>query len=459
MFAKVVANVRGGGLRASALRGMTWTVVGYGGSQFLRLLSNLILTRLFLPDIFGIMALVQVFMQGLAMLSDTGMQAAIIQSERGDESKFLNTAWTIGVLRGFALWAAACALGYPAALLYSAPELAFLIPAVGVTVAIGGFQPTKVVTANRHLNLGRLTIIDLTSQAMGIVTIMLLAIWIRSAWAMALGGIASAVVHLVLAQRLLPGITNRFEWCSASSIELFRFGRWIFLGSIAGFLIGQGDRMVLGLYTTLDQLGIYNIGWFLGSVPLALSVAVSHRVMLPVYGKQDPGKSKSAYANILRTRSLLSGLFVSLALTAAYVGPFFVDLMYSNTYTSAGVIATLISLACIPKVVFVTNEPALLARGDSKSFTLLLVASGVVQIGAFAVLVPQWGVCGIVLALAVTPIVIYPFMARLLRVHGAWMPGHDLVFAGCGAALGAGAIWFHRQRVSDLLVECGVGQW
>ena len=50
--------MRGDGLGARALRSSMLTVLGYGGSQALRLASNLILTRLLFPEAFGVMSLV-----------------------------------------------------------------------------------------------------------------------------------------------------------------------------------------------------------------------------------------------------------------------------------------------------------------------------------------------------------------------------------------------------------------
>jgi hypothetical protein len=61
---------------------------------------DLILTRLLFPEAFGLMALVQVFMGGLQMFSDLGVNMSIIQSKRGEDPDFLNTAWTFQILRG-----------------------------------------------------------------------------------------------------------------------------------------------------------------------------------------------------------------------------------------------------------------------------------------------------------------------------------------------------------------------
>ena len=101
-----------------AIVGSLWTVMGFGGSQFVRLLSNLLLTRLLLPEVFGVMALVQVVLQGLQMLSDAGISTSVVRSNQGDDPDYLNTAWTLQVIRGVLIWFVSCVLAYPMSIIY-----------------------------------------------------------------------------------------------------------------------------------------------------------------------------------------------------------------------------------------------------------------------------------------------------------------------------------------------------
>ena len=153
---------------ARAARSTSWTVLGYGASQGIRLASNLILTRLLFPEAFGLMALIQVVIVGLMLFSDVGIAPSIAQSKRGDDPAFLDTAYSIQALRGVALWLAACALSYPVARFYETPELLTYLPLAALSLVIAGLNPTRIETAHRHLQMGRLTLLDLSSQVNGI---------------------------------------------------------------------------------------------------------------------------------------------------------------------------------------------------------------------------------------------------------------------------------------------------
>lgn len=222
----------------------------------IRLASNLILTRLLFPEAFGMMVLTMVFMQGLQMFSDVEEAPAIQQSQRGDDPEFLDTAWTIQVGRGFCLWIAACLLAWPAAQIYGEPMLLLLLPAYGLTQVIQGFNPTKMESANRHLILGRVTLLDIATQVADILLAVGLGFWLRSVRALVISGILSMSVQLWLNMAFLPGRQKLFRWEARPARDLINFGKWIFLSTLADFLFHQGDKLILGRYLPIDQFGV-----------------------------------------------------------------------------------------------------------------------------------------------------------------------------------------------------------
>ena len=89
------AEERKTSLRRLVLRGSAIELFGYAVNQVLRLVTNLVLSRLLFPEAYGLTAIVTVFMVALGMLTDVGLKDSIITSPRGDDPHFLNTAWTI----------------------------------------------------------------------------------------------------------------------------------------------------------------------------------------------------------------------------------------------------------------------------------------------------------------------------------------------------------------------------
>lgn len=276
---------RNASLRTRAIRGTVWTAAGYGTSLVLRLGVNLVLTRLLAPPMFGLMSLVNIFIQGLQGFSDVGIGPGIVQSKRGDDPIFLNTAWTVQALRGFALGGVSALIAWPVAKLYGEATLMWLLPMAGSAAVIAGFNSTSVFTLNRHLEVARLTVLNLAGQVTGAAVMIGWALFWPSVWALVAGNVASAVVILACTHLMLPGIRNRFHWDKAAASEMMRFGRWIFVSTLLTFLALQADRLVFGKLITLHELGVYSVAAMMASLPTSVLMRLGGTVVFPAYSR------------------------------------------------------------------------------------------------------------------------------------------------------------------------------
>lgn len=441
----------GKGLGARVLRSSALTVLGYGGSQAIRLVSNLILTRLLFPEAFGMMALVMVVMSGLVMFSDVGIGPSIMQNRRGDDPDFLDTAWTIQILRGGLLWLACCALAGPVAGFYGEPMLGEILPVAGLSLLIGGFNPTRLETANRHLMIGRVILLDIVSQVVATIFMVLLAWWLRSEWALVYGIVIGSVVKLGLLQTL-PGERNRFRWERSASEELIRFGKWIFLSTVCGFVLSQGDRAILGKYISLESLGIYNIGYFLASFPLLLGGAVAGRILIPLYRETPPIASPENFRKVRRMRFGLTGVIIGISVVMAFIGAPLIGFLYDPRFAAAGGVVVALSCALIPQVIILSYDQSALAAGDSRNFFFMMTVKAALQVVCLLAGVELAGLIGVFIGQALALVLVYPMVVWLARLHGAWDPLHDSIYGASGGALAGLALWFNWDSIRLLAI-------
>ena len=441
----------GSTLLARAARGSTWTALTFFVSQGARFAANLILARLLFPEAFGIMALVTMLLVGLTLISDMGISQSIMQSKRGDEPAFMDTAWTIQIARGVVLWLAACALALPAAAFYEQPDIAVLLPAAAVSLVFAALEPIRVETANRHLLLGRVTALDLLSTVTGIVAMVLIAWATHSVWSLVAGWVVTSAVRLAVMWVFLPGPGNRIYWEKSAGSELLNFGVWIFLSSVCGLLVLQGDRAILGKYLTIDGLGIYNIGMFLASFPLMLAMAVTSRILIPLYREHLHEEDMSARNRLFRLRYYLTGTMVAVLFVLALSGPWIVQTLYDDRYVAAGGIIVALASVQMITVISLTYDQAALATGDSRGFFFVSVTKAFLTMGGFWIGVTNMGLLGAVIGLTVALLLYYPFIATLARRHNAWDRHHDLMFLPLVLLLGGIAIWVNLSDIKMLI--------
>lgn len=353
-------------LKQIAIRGAVWTVLSYGTSQVLRLGSNLILTRLLFPELFGLMALVNTFLIGLQLFSDIGLGPSIIQNKRGDDPEFLNTAWTLQVLRGCLLWIASILLAVPIANLYAEPQLKLLIPIIGINTFISGFNSTSLFTLSRHIELRTLSIFEITVQLVSLIVMVTWASLSPTIWALVAGSIVATLFKMMWSFFLIPGKPNKFTWDKSAAKEIFSFGRWIFFSTAVTFIGTQADRLILGKLLSFELLGIYGIALTLALIPNAVTSALSGKVLLPTFSKLIHLPRETFRNKMLRNRRyfLLAGL-VSVALLASF-GDQVILFLYDSRYSQAAWMLPILALGIWPNLLLETCQQSLMALGKPK---------------------------------------------------------------------------------------------
>ena len=291
-----------GSLKRLAIRGAIWTMFGFGAAQLLRLGFNLIVTRLLYPELFGLISLVFTIVMGLNLFCDLGIGPAVVRDPRGGEPAFLNTAWTMQIIRGIGIAVFCLLTAWPVSAFYGDHRLLWIIPVIGLSNIASGFNSTRLLTLRRTMRVRQQVIVDVGTQILS-GCVMILWAWLSpTIWALIAGALASAITRLAWSHWLLPGRSDRLAWEPVAVQELLRFGRWIWLSSILTFFASQIDRLILGKLLTWQMLGIYGLAAALAEVPRSLTMALNSDVIYPAYARSADLPRAELRARILRHR-------------------------------------------------------------------------------------------------------------------------------------------------------------
>jgi O-antigen/teichoic acid export membrane protein len=427
-------------LRTRALRGSFWTIANYGTSNLFRLGSNLVLTRLLFPQVFGLMTLMNVFFQGLHMFSDVGIAPSIIQSPLGEETAFLNTAWTIQLFRGFMLWFASCMLAYPFARIYAQPGFVWMIPVAGFAAVIDGFTSTKYYSVIRHLNLGMQTILDLGAQVLCIVIMIIWAHYSATVWALIGGSLISGGIKCALTHVAFPGVRNRIHWDRQCSQALFKFGRWIFVSTVLTFLAQQMDRIVLGKVVPMALLGVYSIAQNMAGMPTQAILRIAGPITFSLYSRLSDSRDRlSEVFNRVRIPLLTCGGWAVSCVIV--VGPLLIHTLYDNRYADAGWILQFLVIGAWFEILETTNGSALMGMGMPR----WLAAGHLGKLVGMAIFVPigfHWhGFAGALAGLVASEMCRYAVSVTIVVRQGLGVLWRDLFLCLCVGVTSSAALF------------------
>lgn len=451
MLTAVRRRLTDDGMRARVMRGSMLTIIGFGATQALRLGSNLILTRLLFPEAFGLMTIVTLFLVGAHMFTDIGLTTVIIRSKRGEDPVFLNTAWVLQILRGFLLTVVFCIIAGPVSRFYGEPILEGLLYGVGLITFVMGFKSTRTATATRQIALGRLTIMDVSSQILSIIVMIVLALIWESVWALMWGTIMSYAAKTVLSHLILPGAPNRLQFEKAAFLEQFHFGKYLFFSSGLSFVIENGDRILLSKFLSLANLGFYNIAYFFAAIPLMLTGKFVHHVIYPLYSARPPVESEANRRAISKTRFVLTGGMFAMLFALGLLGQWLVEFLYTEEYWQAGPIMVLLTLSLMPNLIVQGYAFVLLANGKSGTYTAFQLFRAVLQTAILAVGLVNFGLIGAMVAQPLAVLLTYPVLFYVIRPHRADDLLHDCTFAVLTVFCVFVVFWLNGNAFSSVL--------
>lgn len=369
-------------LKQRALKAGIWAAGGHVGAQVLRLAGSLVMTRLLVPEMFGVMAVAFVFMTGLTMLSDLGLSHNIVQSRRIDDPAFLRTAWTVQVLRSLLICftGLACALGlhlgaglFPTDSAYANPALPIVLAVLSPTAFITGLESNRLALARRNLQQSLLVRLDLVCTVASLLVMVGWAMAERSIWALVAGAYASTLTRTILSHWVLGGPRVGLCWDRSSLKEIREFGQWIVLSSLMGFFVIQGDRILLGGLVNAEALGIYSIAATLaGAFDMLINKIVAD-IALPTLSEIARTRRDDLRSALYRLNRVIGGGAFLAAGGLLASGPIWIDLLFDDRYRDAGWMLGIIAITFVTTPSRIVTQ-CFLALGNSRPIGVLTLA-------------------------------------------------------------------------------------
>lgn len=344
------------------MRGTIWTLGAFGVTTTLRLATNVILARLLTPEIFGTLLIVYSLRTGIELITDIGIGQNIVQSKNAENPDFYNTAWSLQLIRSFFLWAAFSAAATPIAHFYQSPILALLIPVTSLGIIFAGLNSVSKTLLQKRLQFGKINLFDTIMAFISSAANVIFA-WISpTVWGLVFGGLFGSFVSMIGTYFLLHDVRQRFHISKKFTLEIVRFGKWIFISSMVYFLSTYIDRLYLGSVVPLELLGIYGIARSIsdltGNLVLRLGV-----VVFPFVASHShlPRADLVHQLSPLRAKFLLLAVFgFSFFIATADL---LIKMIYDERYQAATWMLPILILGSWFTVLATVNESMLLGIG------------------------------------------------------------------------------------------------
>jgi len=305
----------GGTLSQRVAKGGFWVFLLRIVNRGVSLVRLIILARILSPSDFGLMGIALLTMSSLETFSQTGFQQALIQKKE-DIKSYLNSAWTVLILRGFVLFVILYFIAPYAAIFFDAPEAKPIIRIIGFSILFQAFTNIGVTYFKKELEFNKEFIYQFSGTLADFIVAITAVLILKNVWALVLGLLAGNAVRCFVSYLVHP-----YRPCLSKDLgkakELFGFGKWIMGSSILVFLLTQGDDIFVGKLLGATALGFYQLAYRISNIPATEYSHIIATVTFPAYSKlQDNlSKLKEAFLKVLQLTAFLSipiagGIFI-----------------------------------------------------------------------------------------------------------------------------------------------------
>lgn len=400
------------GYSSHAIKGAGWNGILQVITTVLAAVKIAVLARILTPNDFGLFALVAVSIGIVESLTETGINATIIQSKKST-SYFIDTAWVISIVRGLIISIVMIFMGYGMQYFYNSPQLFVLVGVASLIPLIKGFINPAIVTLQRELRFFRDSVYRLLRLVVEVVSTIIFALVLQSVYALVLGLIASAVFEVILTFAMFKE-RPRLLYIRSRAQEIFENMKGLNVMAILSYIAENLDNIIVGKVVGTSALGIYQNSYgFTHKLNLQLAKSVQFST-LPVYAKMNDDliRIKRAY---LRTLTVSIGSFILIAIPFFFVPRLTVLILLGEKWLDAVPLIRPLLIAGIIQSVATVSSALLVVRRRYFWLNANLIVTAVMMIVLVVLLGNTYGLIGVVYGVLVARLIAMP-----VSLYGAY---------------------------------------
>ena len=303
-------------LRQRTLHSLFWQLLGVGGQRAIAILQPIVLARTGMIGPVDVAAFVAVtvgigIVEALTMF--VGEQTAIV-SERGADRRYLDTMFTVRMLRSLGVCLVLCALAWPLGHFFTSDDTSkYWLPGMFLCLSFTGvlesLQSPARAAQMKSLDFRRLVAADFVSVLLATATTIALAWYGLAAWALLIGHMASPLLRSLTSYWAAP---HRPRFCLDRDIvkELLRYNLGAAGTPFVLLMVFSGPTLVFKKLLGDDQsLGIYEFAGKLAKLPEDIFLRVLGTVAVPAYTqlRSDPPRLARAWLRAVHAFLVLGG--------------------------------------------------------------------------------------------------------------------------------------------------------
>lgn len=430
--------------KEKTVSGMIWTGIGKFGTMGLSFVANLVLARLLVPEDFGCIAMLQVFIAISTIFVTAGFGTALVQKKDPKHIDYTSVFyWNLAASLVFFWILYFCAPSI--ARFYKIPELVAVLRVQSISLIIQAFSTVQSSQLQKQLRFKELSTRNIVATAVGTAVAIVMALLGCKVWSLVASQLVTSFVGVLLLWKMSDWRPT-LEFSFQSLKELFAFGGLMALSSLVETVYTNLQSLIIGRLYSSGDLGYYNQAKKLEAVPTDSLSQIVNQVSFPVFAALQDDKERLLNGVRKNIKAITYLNFPLMALMIVIAHPLITFLYGARWETSV----PFFQILCISSMVYTLNTlntNVIKSLGKSKIYFFVQLTKRLIGIGLI-ILGVQFGIMGLlwgVTSVGYICIIINAIVNKRLINYGIWAQIKDVGFCYLLAVAVAVATYFLGQ--------------
>lgn len=412
-------------LKSKTFHALSWSFVQAIGLRGVQFVVGIILARLLLPEQFGLIAMLIIFMDVSQSIMDSGFGAALIQRQCVTE-KDASSIFYFNILVGVIAAVCLCGLAPWVADFYEQPVLTPLLRVMSIVLVINAFGLVQNMLLVKALDFRTQTKVALIASLLSGMIGMGMAYRGFGVWSLAaqqLSGVAFRTALLWIFSHWRPA----WLFSMQSLREMFGFGSKLLCSGLLNTIFDNIYIIVIGKLFSPADLGYFTRANNVQQLPSYTLSGMVAGVTFPVFStiQDDPERLKRGVKRALTTLVLMNfPLMIGLAVVARPL----VLVLLTDKWAPCIPYLQLLCLVGLMYPLHVINLNVLQALGRSDLFLRLEIIKKMLIVLNIAI-TWRWGIMAMITGQIITSLMSYYLNAyynKALLQYSIWEQLRDL---------------------------------
>lgn len=267
------------------LSGLTWSFLERICAQGVSFVVSVVLARILMPEDYGVIAIVQIFITFANAITTTGLDAAVIQKKDITEEDYAS-AFILNMLLGIILYGVIYFTAPFIAAAYHTETITSVLRVLGIRIPISAFNAMQRAYVSRHLQFKKFFFSTLGGTIASAFVGIIMAMLGYGCWALVFQYLTNCIIDTVtlfLTISWRPSLHGSIQ----SMKSMLSFGWKILCGSLISEIYLELRSLVIGFKYSSEDLAYYKRGQQFPALFLTNITSALGSVMFPSLAKDQ----------------------------------------------------------------------------------------------------------------------------------------------------------------------------